>query len=682
MNNFDILNFYKRDKIELHTSKLSEKSDPQILDRLLNQVYSQQLACFLAKSTDYSKILNSKDISHYFYNNCFREIKLFRGNAGKIVTIDEFVNQLMEPFIKETKNRIYYLKGEVGCGKTGLINFLITKYFPSLVVEKQLIFLRIDLHLNVINSDLNIEDLISKIILKFERIILDNSKLFGLRNVDNLINKIKTSIKSNDKLYLLHELIIKVKQNKQFLLIIDNLDGIVHQFDKGLIKKDLEEKYLQITENLIKFIQLFFSDTSKLSNLQAVVLFSLRKSTYNMIHDRAYHSSTGGKYANNNDFSVIQVDWKEVVLSRNELFKFGVDQFLHNENIIKEGEGLYNTFSYTVQNRPTEIIDSLTSISSLSNTVLRELIEFLANYIWLKYRNFTESNNITEAILSKNPITTLAYLLGGKRLYSQQYSRFPNIYLVEANSDEDQFGSMKGLQHSYWLKSLILRYIEKENKGSKAILFQHIKSIFCDFDEKLLETTIANMSDVINSNLISVEFQTSDEGKIINRNLNISRRGEYCLQAIFDKFIYLQIIVDDYNLILPKNVFGEFEHRYILKNDLIDYSYLTGTGTSRDFLELIQRKVIQVLLFLDILEGAYQGEEYIYKETFQNLRNLQIPLPNIQTLRESILIEIKSIYASMTYSKFDFNALLKNINKDSQSRVNKVKNLLIESKSH
>lgn len=658
----------KRRKSKKHSARLSErKARKNIIDKAINKIYTHQNAAFLLEDIEYSDKFDEIEIAHYFYNNCFVENNLKTGLEGNDLSAEDFLNEILSKFSddnplikKRSKNKIYYLLGDVGSGKSAFVNYLITTSLRRYSLTENLVFIRLDLNKEDFTEGISEKLFLNKTVEKIKSVFERNPKLIPDEISEKYERLVGMDYSNNPKKFISH-LIDIFKSYKNFLFIYDNIDFIVHQYDRDFFKEEAIETFNEVSKKAIAFVMQFFSDSSELSNLASVFLFVLRNSTYNRIQDKPMISGRPGSYNNdNNVYTLEKESWESVLDSRNKLFRFALDKKIKDESLKKEAINMLNEIDYETNERKSRIKRSVEHVISLTNLQHREFVEYLAKFIWINYTK-PESKRIT--IIEKKPVSSLTYMLGGKRLFSQEKSQFPNIYLNELLSRICI--ERNDCRNTYWLKRLILEYIKVETLAESEAESDFISEIFQSYGKIAVKEALGCLSDVGISNLISVDTENLIKSST-NHSLMLTDRGLYCLENVFDKFTYLQLVVDDYKMPIPKSIKKEFPNLFSFQNQNLDYSYITEQLSSGE--ELINLKAKQVIIFIDVLEATLKCEMKLHKSCFDSLKELDVEIPSVNKMRESLLNEIKTIFQYSKSRRNKIIAELDEILKSSSSR--------------
>jgi hypothetical protein len=127
------------------------------------------------------------------------------------------------------------------------------------------------------------------------------------------------------------------------------------------------------------------------------------------------------------------------------------------------------------------------------------------------------------------------------------------------------------------------------------------------------------MANMHSSNLLKIDYVHGANG-IIPCNVTITAKARHCLKEVFDSFLYLQLVVDDFMLPIPntEKVLNFFKYRQAL-----NYEYLVSNPAeyTRMLKEMFALKVRQVAVFLKILENSQIFERRLYKDVYDEMES-------------------------------------------------------------
>ncbi|TAL17440.1 hypothetical protein EPN96_05000 [bacterium] len=410
---------------------------------------------------------------------------------------------------------------------------------------------------------------------------------------------------------------IKIKSGLKILLIIDNIDQIFHKhkFSSRCMAKLTDNPMNEVRSTIFGFHK---DNGSPLGDVGLNLLFVLRTDSYDMLksivdQEGTKHHAIDWFSDDRNTFLLSNADWKDVVKERLQLLK----------KIIKHN----NKITYEVKYISQPIIDSLIENDELTTAIaenvlqmsryrMRDIISFFELYSWISVKkdplNYTSASQSANPRLSKQyPVANIAFMLGGKRLYSENCSKYPNIYNVS-----DLHNKYK---HSFWLPRLILEVIYNRDKKGLAITAQEVIDIFSHgkgYNKEQVWAIIEKLSSVQDSNLIKMKIIYDKKKYIHARDLSLTMRGRHFIENVVDKFAYLQLVVDDFELYIPTklpqtNKDIPYSEKFLYVNYSNDYSYIALNEPlyHEAAKEMIAEKTYTTMFFVQILIQSLQVYE-------------------------------------------------------------------------
>jgi GTPase SAR1 family protein len=626
--------FMDRPKSDKHSSDMFS-----YINNIERKIYEPLEMVFSRKRAVYQEPSKDDDIetilARDFYLNHYALPIIHYGAAdGAIENIDDFLKDVVLKKGQEDRNNINYLLGEVGVGKTSFINYLITKLFKSFVNEKRIWFIRVDIEYSFLAKEFKLNDLIYLIIKDACKIYKKYSVNFPY--CDNSIAKFNELLVQNDPNKNIYDIIERFQDfvhklhtnGKRLVLIIDNIDYLCHFNETDTFNNITINKNQNIFVLIADCIQMFCHQRD-LGRLGANVLIVTRKDSYDIITKTQSYSNLSPTKDHEKIYYLESPDLKVAVKARCDLLSKSIN---HND-LNTDGKDILRTI-YTILTEAIEKNDKLLKEHFFrpSNGGLRSLIEFFAIYGWSQ-RHFR-----FPILFESIHLGSMVFMLNHKVRFSETESLFPNLYQIHYKSNNKLF-------HSYWLKYLILKFLERSDLSN----IEQLIDIFYDsgngYPKDVIEFSLGTLKDTTNNNCIRVTLERNfnKNGQLSIIKVGLTERGKYCISTAFDKFYYLQLIVEDPNLYFPISILSYFDFS-ILDNAKIDYSYLIDpyqyTEKSKIMIEI---KTRQVLLFLKILEISYTIERQIYSSVFNNLDKLGTTIPTVDTIRCNILTELNSL---------------------------------------
>jgi hypothetical protein len=637
-------------------------------DELVEYVFSHQKAVYF--EPEHTKP-NQIKIAKYFYEQCYLEPKINLGlGDGAVVTTTEFLAKAINAKGDDGRNLVFYLLGDVGVGKTAFLNAIISKHLKEHVEKGEVFFLRFDLDQITGNAFKKTHQLVEKLAEKALRILENNPALIAgnalLKTAyqrlqyeyDKSLDDASEDPRRISTLSILkafREMVdgLRAKTGRRLVLVIDDIDYLLHKNDRGLFRNPQNSGDVARLEDFYHFVRYFLPD-GEFGRLGANIFIVTRQDSYRTL----LRASTSLPDLVNKDdlhtYTVKPPEWADVLQTRSKLLKFA-SSLLPEERKRSDFELLADIIAADLDSGIPENPKLIEHMKELTNFGLREVMSFFAQYGWISDSGDRQFSQAPGRFVHQYPVALLTFILGRKRRYNQFLSQFPNIYLVRmvASGDTDH-ESMPAKEsehpHSYWLKWLICSFLRRKPlaEGVSSTDPQLIFDVFCRstgpcYSENLVQECLGSLTDANYSNMVAAEREPHPEKKdvLIVSSVRLTPRGEHCMRFVFDRFLYLQLIVDDYLLPLPKSVAQDFS----FKNQTYDYSYVIEPQPDygKKSHSMIRLKAKQVLLFATILEFALAFEQKRYAGVFARLRDEGVELPSFNSLRSGLRRELHAL---------------------------------------
>lgn len=637
-------------------------------DTLVELVFSHQKAVYF--EPDHTRPDQIR-IAKHFYEHCYLEPKLNLGlGDGAPVSTTEFLDKAINAKGDEGRNLVFYLLGDVGVGKTAFLNAIISKHLKEHVERGEVFLLRFDLDQITGNAFKKTHELVGKLAEKALRILESNPALIAGNELlktayrrlqfeydksldDPSEDPRRTSTVSILKAF--REMVdgIRAKTGRRLVLVIDDIDYLLHKNDRGLFRNPQDSGDLASLEDFYHFVRYFLPD-GEFGRLGANIFIVTRHDSYRTL----LRASTSLPDLVNKDdlhtYTVKPPAWADVLQTRSNLLKFA-SSLLLEERKRQDFERLAKIIADDLESGIPENPKLIEHLKELTNFGLREVMSFFGQYGWISDSGDRQLSHAPGRFVHQYPVALVAYILGRKRRYNQFLSQFPNIYLVRMVSlGTSDYASMPANEsehpHSYWLKWLICSFLRRESFAGDTggTDPQLVFDVFCRsegicYSERLVRECLGSLTDANYSNMIIAEREPHPDRKdvLIVSSIRLTPRGERCMRFIFDRFLYLQLVVDDYMLPIPKSVAQDFS----FKNQTCDYSYVIEPQPSygQKANAMIHLKAKQVLLFASILELALTFEQKRYAGVFVRLREEGVDLPSFNSLRSGLKRELHAL---------------------------------------
>ena len=586
-----------------------------------------------------------------FYTHLYVKPDLaFGSEAGAKADAKEFIEDVVLAKGNVGQNKLFYLLGEIGVGKTAFINWLITTQFHPLVEKGCLWFLRIDLEDLKRGQIMSPAEVVYYVTEQLFHVVSQHGKIFECAKSQLAELQKAHAVTEGDpcqgqfslRSRKLSQVVrtIQEKSSRRLLLILDNIDYVCHANDRGLYYDNENTGELHILVKVCDFIELF-NPQRELGHLGANVLTVTRSDSYEILEQAMATSCPRAFSARDSQRYVVKSPGaKAAVEARCQLLKGGLAEIPEDakrKHLEKMPEAIQESLY-----RGTP--DLVTHLLGISNNGLRKMMEFFGQYAWAGGEG--GSGEKPRLILSY-PLALLAFMLNRKARFSQFLSRFPNIYLVLHLQDpENPLSKRHEHVHTFWLKRMILELLASGTCNDPSAVL----AIFGGsrgYEDSIIRECLGSLTDATCSYCVKAERgphpNFSRKALMVNR-IELSYRGQHCLWYLFDGFLYLQLVVEDPLLPIPLCLQQEFDYGVLdLKN--IDYGYIVAQG--REYAEgvvgMLRIKARQVLLFLEVLQAALSCEVKYRAPVFDRLHRQRIKLPDVDEIRNSVLGDLVAL---------------------------------------
>lgn len=650
----------------------------------------------------------SQWISIYFHKKIYRPPENLRkgiAHDGALVSLKErFIDRLTMKIKPGVRNSITFLIGDVGTGKSTLASNLVIKNGLDWITNRKVIPLRIDMDFNF-NHELPpkgtekrhllfyIYDHIVSFLRKYDKI--DEGKLRSIM-IDTKFDRFNDDTGKCE--HGVKELIRQLYEacELSLLLIIDNFDFLYHIYDRALFVHEATIRAMkppndhqnkikserEIAHGMIEYlIKAFSYDPEALANLGINILLVLRQDS--LMHYKALVHEQGIRDPLVDTFRIDPPDLQDVTNRHLDLMRATIERWpegglraIYHDAVDK----IANMAIKTLRGQQTQKITAAQRLHedllSLSRQGMRQIMEHYGRYIWLPVSIDNRENKIEVTMRFQKQYFPglISFMQNGNRLFSQFDSEFPNIYLIRGDwRGRQQNEPWETLciphRHTYWLKRIILEYITQQQLSGKNVIPDDIYDIFCNsndraetYEDSIVRLCLGSLAQVEKSHVIDFEF-SADHNLFEVSKIYLSERGwrlmgyvskgSKAAEDIFiDTFAYLQIIMDDYILPIPKCLFDIFRYEKEL-----DYGYLAAPYNiyGNKVEEMVRKKITQVFFFLDILEISLDCEKIIFGKAFERLNKRKIIIPEVSKIRDRLVKSIEPVQQHLEkYGDFEY----------------------------
>jgi hypothetical protein len=632
-------------------------ADTERVAATIREVFGHHVAVFdagglLAEKAASSDPPGARELAAQFYQDYYLEPQLFRDQDDDI-EISRFIEEVPLARVDGKRNNLFFLLGDVGTGKTAFINYLITRRGAEWVKKRKIWFIRLDVDLHGNGQLLTVDALVQGIANKIVRVFGRDGNLLELPvNLNVQLAGLQdgtTGVQLQSRLCQFVRNYAEIRGRTLFLMI-DNLDYLYHVNDRTVFSNTHSPADKAAMQCVADIVAAFRHDGAQgfLADMGANVLFSLRRDSYSILQESSVLFNPSLVFQNNlRVYSLGPTPWRRVVEQRGGLLEYAISRNPRGRHRVQQAiiQPILQDLEWAPEHGGRGLMDHLLKITNFG---LRDVIDFLATYSWLGEGGDQALGY--QRLMRSYPVGLLIYILGRSRRFSQATSRFPNVYLVNEQEElavsADPSTRAVRAPHTYWLNRLILHYVEYHQKNDERVRLSDIVGCFCStpagYPEALVRAALGNMAQANVTNVLRVNKTHAGNNQFLSvSDILLTERGGHCLSDVFDRFFYLQLIVEDHLLPIPKVLAPYFK----FADPGVDYSYLCGSPTDyRDkFGEMIRLKAKQVFLFLDVLATSLECEKVRFSSAFQELESLGIALPDLAPIRKNIYGELRQL---------------------------------------
>lgn len=578
------------------------------------------------------------------------------------------------------ENRVTFLIGEVGIGKTFIVSRIAQTIMRNNIDESGYMMIPVYVCLeNFVVSHGNVEDspeFVRLFLLHYFDLIKKAVQLYSEEAASPVtspvIDKDSTSeliagVISN----YLKDLANKSKVPIRIVSFIDNLDVLHYQNSRYVFFPDEYTKHRRFIEEKLTKLVFAFVDQNLLGDSGLCCMIIARQ---NVARDsRLLNQPALPRRVELNDHLVFQlgsVDPIDVVKSRLHMFESVINEYGKN-GFTTAGQPMSLADQLGVMKlvggqtiSPNNFSDGLRRISDLSHHGVRSLVDFLSR---LKLNLLRQGDTVQRLFKHAPWVLERLYISNMHQRYSQSQGHFPNVFLVDGTVSEDKITNITH-SHTYWLKYLLLKRIGSAARDGVSV--QNILDEFRDdygYEDGIIRLCLGSLTMVNESRCIEIIGAAKDECQ--DNLIRLTSRGRllvgsdarykfpYCFE-----FSYLQLVIDDHLLSLPR----EYAKRIAVDSSL-SYALDDGEKYYARMHADLSKKLPATLVFLRVLEAAWVSEckqkpklagvatdiGPDFESIYLNLRRSVIAIgQQAQMKLDQYLEEIQSLRKDCSFDKF------------------------------
>lgn len=557
-------------------------------------------------------------------------------------------------------NRISFLVGDIGSGKSLLlckiIRDIIRKKFAVRPQHDYLVLpVYFDFETRMKGLSAELLDIESELFSRLSNCLLEAIQHFQVfREKSTAIVNAANYEYGNPEMKFIALVKNAHDAGIRLLLVLDNIDGYHYYYSKYAFFNKYRERQLQRMKANIGFLSSVLTDGSRLGLLGMSVLIAARHYVFQeCLHTNYAESNLKFSGAVYHLETANEVD---VVGARMSLLEKAISAIVNHPRLQKVGAGFQDALepigkflgyredvAALLKEEGHRARPMLKTIRKLSHHGNRGLVTFFSK-LRLDYR--TQAELVDRFLFHKPHTLVLLYIANLLPRYSQERGHFPNLFLVDGlvQKKVDFEEAHKEHLHTYWLKYLLLSYINAQIEGTVTV--GELNRLFVrkgHFDETIFLLALGSLA-------TSEEFgciEPDPGGFTSLRRVRITERGKALVSQWGDikaqfcfSFTYLQLVVDDYLMSYPTSMFkkiyvADIDLKYLFEDDL-KYSKKNG--------DYLKAKMRCVLAFLKVLKESYKQEEELRRPLFDHLKNTSpTVLLDFDELKNSLFEQFRRI---------------------------------------
>lgn len=674
-------------------------------DRALVNLYRD---CFAPHVTEYfgapgdklvlsrmvDRLIAADNLTHYFLRNHYKIPKIYPTadtnydstqlspidfeDFKEVVTINP-IQAVNETSFEIGTNKVSYLIGDIGVGKSTLVSRLLMDFKTSVVVDKDEfsiipILYDFEIRYKVENSD-SLRSIESSFWYDLYdltyRAVSENSNLADRCNLEKIYRCFSDdeTAKPSIVIHHLRQLIHHFARFKiRVFYIFDNLDGYHYAYTKhSFFKGHTDEQFESVRDNIAALVKEFNYKDLWTSGLD--VIFVCRRYLYDYL---SCFSDVLPKDAHFSVFQIAKVPTQTVVESRFDLFENAVE-VVHEKNKTTKTQKFQEYMDHlrgllTLQSTAKVVREAhspvLKALGELGHNGHRSVVRFLSA-LTLRYQD----SDAMKRLFDQQPhLLLILYITNNYKRFSQEQSHFPNLFLCDAvvspkRGINDVYMTHR---HTYWLKYLICKFIDAKSKRNEWVTGDQLIAEFTvkeetgefSYEPHLVKLALGSLCTTNEYSCIDINYSGHDAAQglgacrlsltprarfLLSHNTHIfqdAHAGEFCFG-----FHYLQLAVDDKLLALPKQWADKlFTHANY------SYLYFDDAPYSSAAKQVLSSKFEAVIYFLKVLQMYCQIEQASRPRLFDKLKYLHA-LPDFKNLWVQLFKTIEKIIANKARGK-------------------------------
>ena len=561
-------------------------------------------------------------------------------------------------------NRLNFLSGTIGCGKSLLLAKLTTDMFNTSTDALS----SDDEHCEaVVPIYIDFELLLDKVSDRFPDIkdtftqTVYETTTRQLARFESLRPLIKPPppglpLESHYR-DLCKRLLTNGTRRVRLLVILDNVDRYHFYYTKFCLFDSYRAAQIDSIRRNIDRILTILCENEFLGDCALCVVLACRPET---LHAFTHHSSV--LHTNTNrmrDLGVFHLQRSEhwpLVESRLSLLEAAIACFQQSKPTRYREYQSYLEIMRSVLSRscapedPRHWRNSLRLISDFAHQGPRSFLSFLSDLKidWRRQAEVVErifgASSLSQHQNNIDPHNLLRlYITNNRQRYAQACGHFPNLFLVDATYAYDASFPESRIEHghTYWLKYLLLKYIVSKTSDQDAVVTLNdiLRDFASSYPEALIRLVLGSLASTETSGCLEVIESTN----INVTRLSVTRRGaalyklrdeqEWCLS-----WDYLQFVIDDYQMAYPTLIWDKVYPKNAGLGYLLRPSGVYAAELAQD-VSAKARGCVHFLYLLDLAKKAELAHRLKENKVASSL------LPDIDAAFSAFMSEMSNVLA-------------------------------------
>lgn len=618
------------DHAEPIRSAINLTSSDKDFNQITRYVFGHhELSDFRPITSSAVDISNELAVSKFFHSYHFRDVTLHQGASDRNPPMDE--KSIFRLFTDATwgqgNNHVRFFVGGIGSGKTTyLCNYMYKKF--GQFTHAKIVPIRVNLDVEDDHSARSLSENL-RVIINTTVTQIETNRHISSSEASALKRDCRIPKDADDKeldIILSHLLeLIYVRHSLRVSYVIDNIDFLYHLGDRGFFSKTVHEDQETAYSAILDLISFFWRKKGEFrtASLGVNIVFSVRKDTLEFIRSRQKEVPITGM--DEMSFCIEGSDKAvalEIIESRFEMLSELIEKVPEQGKrlqFLKTAKTLRDAYR-----KPTMAgLILFDDLWKLCRRGLRDIIDQMADYSWLEFHDERRQSATLRFATQYYP-SIIAYGTDGCRRYSQFSGNLPNLFLINAAVDNNEYAVDPNFKakHFYtlWLKWLMLSYIKA--RYDETVTSDDLVATMCGgngraYSEDLVRYVLGALTETPSAELIEVDIGADGDGGRTGfvRDMGLTRRGEYLLTDFSATFSYFQMVVDDWRLLIPKKLKGDFGYLDP------DYSYLVASDDDygSQVKKIVERKGQQSLKLAVLLDECLKYERRLYPNVFERI---------------------------------------------------------------